>query len=35
LDPAWYFAPLERYGARLAAGYLVETLATPRPAVAR
>jgi len=35
LDPAWYFAPLERYGARLAAAYLVETLATPRPAVAR
>ena len=35
LDPAWYFAPLERYGARLAAEYLVETLATPRPAVAR
>ena len=29
LDPAWYFAPLERYGARLAAGHLVETLATP------
>ena len=35
LDPAWYFAPLERYGARLAAGYLVETLATPRPAGTR
>jgi hypothetical protein len=31
LDPAWYFAPLERYGVRLAAGYLIETLATPRP----
>ena len=30
LDPAWYFAPLERYGVRLAAGYLIETLATPR-----
>lgn len=29
LDPAWYFAPLERYGASLAAGYLIETLATP------
>jgi hypothetical protein len=30
LDPAWYFAPLERYGVRLAGGYLIETLATPR-----
>jgi len=30
LDPAWYFAPLERYGVRLAAEYLIETLATPR-----
>jgi hypothetical protein len=30
LDPAWYFAPLERYGVILAAGYLIETLATPR-----
>jgi hypothetical protein len=29
LDPAWYFAPLERYGARLAAGYLIETLGPP------
>ena len=35
LDPAWYFVPLERYGARLAAAYLVETLATPRTPVAR
>ena len=35
LDPAWYFAPLERYGAGLAAGYLIETLATPQTAVAR
>ncbi len=35
LDPAWYFAPLERYGAGLAAGYLIETLATPRTAIAR
>jgi hypothetical protein len=35
LDPAWYFAPLERYGARLAAGYLIETLATPRAADTR
>ena len=30
LDPAWYFVPLERYGARLAARYLIETAATPR-----
>ena len=30
LDPAWYFVPLERYGARLAARYLIETTATPR-----
>jgi hypothetical protein len=30
LDPAWYFVPLERYGAGLAAEYLIETLATPR-----
>jgi hypothetical protein len=29
LDPAWYFAPLERYGVGLAAGYLIDTLATP------
>lgn len=29
LDPAWYFGPWERYGVRCAAGYLVETLATP------
>jgi hypothetical protein len=29
LDPAWYFAPIERYGVRLAAGYLIETLAAP------
>ena len=29
LDPAWYFAPLERYGVGLAAAYLIETLATP------
>jgi hypothetical protein len=35
LDPAWYFVPLERYGARLAAGYLIETLATPRLPIAR
>ncbi|HKG91143.1 MAG TPA: hypothetical protein VKA84_04605 [Gemmatimonadaceae bacterium] len=30
LDPAWYFAPLERHAVGLAAGYLIETLATPR-----
>lgn len=29
LDPFWYFSPLERYGTRLAAGYLIDTLATP------
>ena len=34
LDPAWYFRPSERYGARLAAGYLIDNLATPRPQVA-
>ena len=30
LDPAFYFKPLERYGVSLAAGYLIETLATSR-----
>lgn len=30
LDPAWYFRPSERYAARLAAGYLIDNLATPR-----
>jgi hypothetical protein len=29
LDPAWYFGPIERYAVRLAAGYLVDNLATP------
>jgi hypothetical protein len=29
LDPAWYFAPLERYGVGVAAGYLILALATP------
>jgi hypothetical protein len=29
LDPSWYFGPLERYGVGLAAGYLIDTLATP------
>jgi hypothetical protein len=28
LDPAWYFGPWERYGARLAAGYLIATAAS-------
>jgi hypothetical protein len=32
LDPSWYFGPLERYGVGLAAGYLIETLATPHAA---
>jgi hypothetical protein len=30
LDPAFYFAPLERYGVGVAAGYLIDALATPR-----
>lgn len=29
LDPAWYFGPWERYGTRLAAGYLIDTIARP------
>jgi hypothetical protein len=29
LDPAFYFGPMERYAARLAAGYLIDTVATP------
>ena len=29
LDPAWYFGPWERYAVHLAAGYLIDTLATP------
>jgi hypothetical protein len=29
LDPAWYFRPWERYAVRLAAGYLIQTNATP------
>lgn len=32
LDPAWYFGPWERYAVRLAAGYLVDNVATPPPA---
>ncbi|MDQ6828472.1 MAG: hypothetical protein M3081_06350 [Gemmatimonadota bacterium] len=27
LDPAWYFAPIERYAVHLAAGYLIESMA--------
>ncbi len=29
LDPAWYFGPWERYATRLAAGYLIDSVATP------
>lgn len=29
LDPSIYFGPWERYGVRCAAGYLIDTLATP------
>src|SRR5262249_3778689 len=29
LDPAWYFGPMERYVTRLAAGYLIDAVATP------
>jgi len=29
LDPAWYFAPCEHYAVRLAAGYLIDSVATP------
>jgi hypothetical protein len=29
LDPSWYFGPWERYAARLAAGYLIDAVATP------
>jgi hypothetical protein len=29
LDPAWYFGPMERYAVRLAAGYLIDAVATP------
>jgi hypothetical protein len=32
LDPAWYFAAWERYAARLAGGYLIDTVATPQAA---
>jgi len=30
LSPAWYFGPWERYAVRLAAGYLIDTAATPQ-----
>jgi hypothetical protein len=30
LDPAWYFAPWERYAARLTAAQLIQDAATPR-----
>ena len=29
LDPSWYFGPMERYAAGLAAGYLIDAVATP------
>lgn len=29
LDPGWYFGPMERYAARLAASYLIDAVATP------
>ena len=29
LDPAWYFGPWQRYAVRLAAGYLIDSVATP------
>jgi len=29
LDPAWYFGPMEQYATHLAAGYLIDTVATP------
>jgi hypothetical protein len=29
LDPAWYFGPMEHYAVGLAAGYLIDTVATP------
>jgi|SRR5687768_5751802 len=29
LDPAWYFGPMERFAVRLAARYLIESVATP------
>jgi hypothetical protein len=29
LDPSWYFGPMERYAVRLAARYLIDSVATP------
>lgn len=29
LDPAWYFGPMQHYAAALAAGYLIDAVATP------
>jgi hypothetical protein len=29
IDPAWYFGPMERYAMHLAAGYLIDAVATP------
>lgn len=29
LDPAWYFGPMEQYAVQLAAGYLIDSVATP------
>ena len=29
LDPSWYFGPMERYAMHLAAGYLIDAVATP------
>jgi len=29
LDPSWYFGPMERYAVGLAAGYLIDAVATP------
>jgi hypothetical protein len=29
LDPAWYFGPIEQFAVRLAAGYLIDAVATP------
>jgi hypothetical protein len=34
LDPAWYFGPWERFAVRLAASYLIDTLADPPAAAA-
>ncbi len=29
LSPAWYFGPMQRYAGKLAAGYLIDSVATP------